>query len=463
MNICGYLGGFEFHICGEEGFMLFKRKIYEKLIDWKNESKGETALLIEGARRIGKSTVAEEFAKNEYRSYILIDFAFAPKLVQELFEDVSDLNYIFLQLQLHYAVTLHERESLIIFDEVQFNPLARQAIKRLVADGRYDYLETGSLISIKKNVKDILIPSEERRIEMVPMDFEEFLWAKGDYNTVPLLRSAFDKKVSLGDDLNRKMMRVFREYMLVGGMPQAVSTYIDTNNLMMVDRVKRDIIDLYEQDFYKIDRTGRVSNMFDSIPAELSRNSSRYQVSSVLKNDRASTVMEEIAELSASKTVLKANHANDPNIGLATNINPEKFKLYLADTGLLVSLMFKDKDFTENIIYSKFLSNKLHKNLGILYENVVCQTFASRGYKLFYYSYRDEIASRRFEIDFILNDLSKISPVEVKSASYRKHRSLDEFSIKYSDKIKDKYVIHTKDFKFENGVYYLPFYMAQFL
>ena len=443
--------------------MLFKRKIYEKLIDWKNESKGETALLIEGARRIGKSTVAEEFAKNEYRSYILIDFAFAPKLVQELFEDVSDLNYIFLQLQLHYAVTLHERESLIIFDEVQFNPLARQAIKRLVADGRYDYLETGSLISIKKNVKDILIPSEERRIEMVPMDFEEFLWAKGDYNTVPLLRSAFDKKVSLGDDLNRKMMRVFREYMLVGGMPQAVSTYIDTNNLMMVDRVKRDIIDLYEQDFYKIDRTGRVSNMFDSIPAELSRNSSRYQVSSVLKNDRASTVMEEIAELFASKTVLKANHANDPNIGLATNINPEKFKLYLADTGLLVSLMFKDKDFKENIIYSKFLSNKLHKNLGILYENVVCQTFASRGYKLFYYSYRDEIASRRFEIDFILNDLSKISPVEVKSASYRKHRSLDEFSIKYSDKIKDKYVIHTKDFKFENGVYYLPFYMAQFL
>lgn len=444
-------------------FMMFKRKIYDKLIKWKKESKGSTALLIEGARRIGKSTVAEEFAKNEYRSYILIDFAFAPKLVQDLFNDVSDLNYIFMQLQLQYAVTLHERESLIIFDEVQFNPLARQAIKRLVADGRYDYLETGSLISIKKNVKDILIPSEERRIEMVPMDFEEFLWAKGDYNTVPLLRSAFDKKIPVGDDFNRKMMRIFREYMLVGGMPQAVSTYVSSNNLMMVDRVKRDIIDLYEQDFYKIDRTGRVSNMFDSIPAELSRNSSRYQVSSVLKNDRASTVMEELAELSASKTVLKANHANDPSIGLATNINPEKFKLYLADTGLLVSLMFKDKDFTENIIYSKILSNKLHKNLGMLYENVVCQTFASLGYKLFYYSYRDEKASRRFEIDFILNDLSKISPVEVKSGNYRKHRSLDEFSIKYSDKINKKYVIHTKDFKFENGIYYLPFYMAQYL
>ena len=443
--------------------MIFKRKIYDKLIKWKEESKGSTALLIEGARRIGKSTVAEEFAKNEYRSYILIDFAFAPKLVQDLFNDVSDLNYIFMQLQLQYAVTLHERESLIIFDEVQFNPLARQAIKMLVADGRYDYLETGSLISIKKNVKDILIPSEERRIEMVPMDFEEFLWAKGDSNTVPLLRSAFDKKIPVGDDFNRKMMRIFREYMLVGGMPQAVSTYVASNNLMMVDRVKRDIIDLYEQDFYKIDRTGRVSNMFDSIPAELSRNSSRYQVSSVLKNDRASTVMEELAELSASKTVLKANHANDPNIGLATNINPEKFKLYLADTGLLVSLMFKDKDFTENIIYSKFLSNKLHKNLGMLYENVVCQTFASLGYKLFYYSYRDEKASRRFEIDFILNDLYKISPVEVKSGNYRKHRSLDEFSIKYSDKINKKYVIHTKDFKFENGIYYIPFYMAQFL
>ena len=443
--------------------MIFKRKIYDKLIKWKEESKGSTALLIEGARRIGKSTVAEEFAKNEYRSYILVDFAFAPKIVQDLFNDVSDLNYIFMQLQLQYAVTLHERESLIIFDEVQFNPLARQAIKMLVADGRYDYLETGSLISIKKNVKDILIPSEERRIEMVPMDFEEFLWAKGDSNTVPLLRSAFDKKIPVGDDFNRKMMRIFREYMLVGGMPQAVSTYVASNNLMMVDRVKRDIIDLYEQDFYKIDRTGRVSNMFDSIPAELSRNSSRYQVSSVLKNDRASTVMEELAELSASKTVLKANHANDPNIGLATNINPEKFKLYLADTGLLVSLMFKDKDFTENIIYSKFLSNKLHKNLGMLYENVVCQTFASLGYKLFYYSYRDEKASRRFEIDFILNDLYKISPVEVKSGNYRKHRSLDEFSIKYSDKINKKYVIHTKDFKFENGIYYIPFYMAQFL
>lgn len=226
--------------------MIFKRKIYEKLIEWKKESRGSTALLIEGARRIGKSTVAEEFARKEYKSYILIDFAFAPKLVQELFEDVSDLNYIFMQLQLQYAVTLHERESLIIFDEVQFNPLARQAIKRLVADGRYDYLETGSLISIKKNVKDILIPSEERRIEMFPMDFEEFLWTKGDYNTVPLLKSAFDKKMSLGDDFNRKMMRIFREYMLVGGMPQAISTYVDTNNLMMVDRIKRDRSTVYD-------------------------------------------------------------------------------------------------------------------------------------------------------------------------------------------------------------------------
>lgn len=443
--------------------MLFKRKIYEKLVEWKMESKGTSALMIEGARRVGKSTVAEEFAKNEYRSYILIDFAFAPKFVQRLFEDVNDLNYLFVQLQLQYGVSLHDRESLIIFDEVQFNPLARQAIKKLVADGRYDYLETGSLISIKKNVKDILIPSEERRIEMFPMDFEEFLWAKGDYNTVDLLRSAFYEKISIGDDTHRKMMRFFREYMLVGGMPQAVSTYVTTNNLMMVDRIKRDIIDLYEEDFYKIDSTGRVSNMFDSIPAELSRNSSRYQVSSVLKNDRAASVMEEIAELTASKTVLKANHANDPNIGLATNINPEKFKLYLADTGLLLSLMFKDRDFTENIVYSKFLANKLHKNLGILYENVVCQTFAGRGYKLFYYSYWDEKSSRRYEIDFILNNLSKISPVEVKSGNYRKHRSLDEFCLKYSDKIKERYVVHTKDFKYENGIYYIPFYMAQFL
>ena len=266
---------------------MFKRKIYKKLVDWKNESKGSTALLIEGVRRIGKSTIAEEFAKNEYESYILIDFAFAAQSVKDLFKDMSDLNYFFLQLQLIYKVDLVTRKSLIIFDEIQFCPLARQAIKILVKDGRYDYIETGSLISIKRNVKDILIPSEERKINMYPMDYEEFLWAIGDNVTVPLLEKFYETGVSLGNDVNRIMLRNFRLYMLVGGMPQAVNEYIATNNFRKVDLVKRDILALYDSDFMKIDSTGRISTLFNAIPAQLATNASRYQVSGVVENTRA--------------------------------------------------------------------------------------------------------------------------------------------------------------------------------
>lgn len=442
---------------------MFKRKIYKDLLDWKDSSKGTTALLIEGARRVGKSTIAEEFAKAEYKSYILIDFAFAPGHIIDLFKDVNDLDYLFLQLQLHYGVDLHERESLIIFDEVQFNPLARQAIKKLVADGRYDYIETGSLISIKKNVEGILIPSEERKIEMFPMDFEEFLWATGEGVTNNMLEKFFTSKKPLGEDANRNMMRLFRLYMLVGGMPQAIKAYIDTNNFKMVDQVKRDIINLYEQDFYKIDPSGKISTLFDSIPAELARASSRYQVSSVIKNSRASDLLEEISELKASKTVLIAYNANDPSTGLSRNINLDKFKMYLADTGLMVTLMFKDRDFTDNVIYKKILSNKLSSNLGMLYENIVGQTFAAKGYKLFYHTYYDKTAKRTYEIDYLITEANKVSPVEVKSSNYRKHTSLDEFSKKYSKNIGNKYVIHNKDFKKEKDIYYLPFYMAQFL
>ncbi|WP_255313372.1 AAA family ATPase [Oligella ureolytica] len=314
---------------------------------------------MEGARRIGKSTIAEAFARSEYKSYILIDFAFAPKYIQDLFQDINDLDYLFLQLQLQYGVDLHERDSLIIFDEVQFNPLARQAIKKLVADGRYDYIETGSLISIKKNVDKILIPSEERKIEMHPMGFEEFLWALGDETTVPLLHQAFSKRIALGDDQNRHMLLRSRLYMLVGGMPQAVQAYIESNNFRIVDEVKRDIIHLYEEDFYKIDPTGRISLLFDAIPAELSRNSVRYQVSSVLAHERAPDILHELSELGASKTVLVVYYANDPNIGLASIMNLEKFKLYLADTGLMVSLMFKDKDFVENRACRYFCVNAI--------------------------------------------------------------------------------------------------------
>lgn len=442
---------------------MFKRKIYKKILDWKKTSGGKSALLIEGARRVGKSTIVESFAKNEYKSYIRIDFAFAPKNIQMLFEDMNNLDYFFLQLQLQYGVDLHERDSLIIFDEVQFNPLARQAIKLLVEDGRYDFIETGSLISIRKNVDKILIPSEERKLEMFPMDFEEFLWALEDKTTNKLLSKSYKAEIHLGEAQNRNILLKFRLYMLIGGMPQAIQTYIDTNNFRIVDQVKRDIINLYEEDFYKIDPSGKISMLFDAIPAELSRNSSRYQVSSVLENERASTILTEISELSASKTVQVAYHANDPNVGLSSNLNLDKFKLYLADTGLMVTLMFKDKDFTDNKIYKQLLSNKLQKNLGILYENIIAQTLASNLHKLFYYTYYDLTEKRTFEIDFLLSKDNKISPIEVKSSNYLKHRSLNEFIKKYSDRINHKYVIHTKDFIKKDNIHYLPFYMAQFL
>ncbi|MBQ8039805.1 MAG: ATP-binding protein, partial [Lachnospiraceae bacterium] len=304
---------------------MFKRKIYNKLLQWKQESDGKTALLIEGARRIGKSTVVEEFGKNEYESYILIDFSTASKTVKGLFEDISDLDYLFLQLQLQYKVDLHERKSLIIFDEVQLCPLARQAIKSLVKDHRYDYIETGSLISIRRNVKDILIPSEERKLGMYPMDYEEFLWAIGDSTTIPLLEKVFDARKSVGEQMNRKLLRDFRLYMLVGGMPQAVNEYIQTNNFRKVDEVKRDILSLYEDDFKKIDPTGKISLLFDAIPAQLNKNASRYQVSGVLEGERAEGVLELIAELKDSKTVLVSYHSNDPNAGMSNNkFYPEK-------------------------------------------------------------------------------------------------------------------------------------------
>lgn len=442
---------------------MFKRKIYRKLLDWKETSAGQTALLIEGARRIGKSTIVEEFAKNEYKSYIFIDFAFAPKNIHKLFENLHDLDYFFLQLQLQYGVDLYKRESLIVFDEVQFNPLARQAIKKLVADGRYDYLETGSLISIHKNVKDILIPSEERRIEMFPMDFEEFLWALGDGTTNDLLKKAFEGGLSLGEDQNRNMLQKFHLYMLVGGMPQAVKIYLESNNFRMVDEIKRDIIDLYLEDFYKIDPSGKISTLFEAIPGELSRNSSRYQVSSVLQNQRYSTILQEIAELKESKTVLVAYNTDDPNVGLSSTLNLDKFKLYMGDTGLMVTLIFKDKDFTENVIYKQLLGNKLQKNLGMVYENIVAQTLAFNLHRLVYYSFYDEEKKRTFEVDFILSEGNKVNPIEVKSSNYRVHRSLDAFSVKYSSRIKKKYLIHIKDYQREKDIIGLPFYMAQFL
>ena len=442
---------------------MFKRKIYQKLLEWKNESDGHTALLIEGARRIGKSTIVEEFAKNEYESYVLIDFSVAPKSVRDLFEDVFDLNYLFLQLQLQFHVDLIERKSVIIFDEVQFCPKARQAIKHLVRDHRYDYIETGSLISIRKNVKDILIPSEERKVQMYPMDYEEFLWATGDSSSYNLIRQFYDMGRQLGQEVNRKLLQSFRLYMLLGGMPQAVNEYILTNNFRKVDLVKRDILTLYEDDFRKIDPTGKAAVLFDSIPGQLNSNASRYQVSGVIENARAEDLLQLISEMKESKTVLVSYHANDPNAGLSANKNLALFKLYVCDTGLFTTLMFKDRDFTENDIYLKILSGKLAANLGYLYENVIAQVLTANGNELFYHTFRNETSRHNYEIDFILARKNKICPIEVKSSGYKTHKSLDMFSEKYSERILKKYIVYTKDYMKDRDVVCLPVYMSPFL
>ncbi len=442
---------------------MFKRKIYEKLLSWKKESAGQTALLIEGARRVGKSTVVEAFGRNEYDSYILIDFATAPRAVRDLFEDMSDLNYFFLQLQLQFRVDLTERKSLIIFDEVQLCPKARQAIKPLVKDHRYDYIETGSLISIRRNVKDILIPSEERRISMYPMDYEEFLWAVGDNTTYSLIRKCYEAGESLGDQTNRKLMRDFRLYMLVGGMPQAVSEYLDSNNFKRVDAVKRDILNLYEEDFGKIDPTGRLALLFDSIPAQLNNNASRYQVSKVLDQTRAEDILELIAQMRDSRTVLVSYHANNPGAGMSAAKDLAKFKLFLCDTGLFTTLMFKDRDFTENIIYEKLLSDKLPANLGYLYENVIAQMLAAEGNELFYYTFLNETSKHNYEIDFLIARQNKICPIEVKSSGYKTHASLDAFYKKFSLQILRRYLLYTKDSRKDQDIQCLPVYMAGFL
>lgn len=442
---------------------MFKRKIYAKMLEWKRRSKGSTALLIEGARRIGKSTIVEAFAKNEYESYILIDFSRAGKDLKDLFEDLSSTDYLFMQLQLLFNTKLIERKSLIIFDEVQFCPKARQAIKLLVEDGKYDYIETGSLISIRKNVENILIPSEEEKLSMYPMDFEEFLWATGDTASNDILRECFLSGTSLGEAASRKMLLKFRLYMLVGGMPQAVAKYIESNNLEEVDMVKRNIITLYLDDFYKLDMRGFTSDLYRNIPSELSRHTSSYKISSVLKNERPSTVQDEIRELIESKTVLASYNSTDPGASLALTKDINKFKLYLSDTGLFVTLMFMDKPFTKNEIYKKLLSNKSEVNLGMLYENAVATSLRSLGYDLYFNTCYDEDYKKSYELDFLISSGNKIYPIEVKSSGYKAHKSLDVFIDKYRSRIGKSFVIYTKDYLKEGDIVYLPVYFTQFL
>ena len=441
----------------------FKRKTYDKLLQWKKQRDGTTALLIQGARRIGKSTIAEQFAKQQYRSYMLIDFSVAPDEVHTLFRDISNLDYIFMRLQFIYKVQLFERQSVIIFDEVQKEPLARQAIKHLVKDHRYDYIETGSLISVHKSSVDIVIPSEETKVDMFPMDYEEFHWALGDTVTIPLLHKAFEKRIPLGDAVHRRMMRDFRLYMLVGGMPQAVQKYIDTNNLAAVDLVKRDIISLYEEDLMKLDDQSKALAMYDAIPAQLNKNASRFQVASAIQGDRPERVSNVLKLIEDSMAANIAYHSNDPNIGLALTKDNEKFKMYTADTGMFVTLAFKDKDFTENTIYERLLSDKLKANLGYVYENVIAQMLRATGKQLFYHTIPLDGGKKYYEIDFLISDGFKVLPIEVKSSGYKTHASLDAFCQKFSSRIQNRCLIYTKDLHRENGIDYLPVYMTMFL
>lgn len=440
---------------------IFKRKIYSQILQWKEENDGSSALLVEGARRVGKSTIVEQFARQEYESYILIDFNKASKAIKSLFDDLMDLDYIFMVLQQTYKKTLVPRKSVIIFDEVQKCPMARQAIKYLVQDGRYDYIETGSLISIKKNTEGITIPSEEDSIQMYPMDYEEFRWALSDETTVPMLKKFWEIKKPLGP-AHGNTQRDLRLYMLVGGMPQAVNTYLDTNNLKKVDAAKRKIIKLYADDFRKIDPAGRITRLFLSIPAQLSNNESRYQPTTVLGNVDSEKMTELLSNLEDSKTVSFAYHSNDPNVGMELTKDETRFKLFVADTGLFVTMAFWDKSYTENVIYEKLLSDKLSANLGYVYENLIAQMLTSTGNKLFYYTWpKDE--KHNYEIDFLLSRGVKIDPIEVKSSGYKTHASLDDFCSKFSSRIGNRYLVYTKDLNKDGQTVLVPVYMTPFL
>lgn len=448
---------------------IFKRKIYQELLEWKDQDNGSTALLIEGARRVGKSTIVEEFARNEYESYLLIDFSIASRVVKDSFQDISDLDMLFARLQVNCGVSLIPGKSLIIFDEIQKWPLARQAIKHLVKDGRFHYIETGSLLGIKMKKRPkadgtkILIPSEERRITMYPMDYEEFRWALGDAVTIPQVKNVFDKWIALGDATNRKLMRDFRLYVLVGGMPQAVNTYLDTLDLNRVDQVKRNIINLYDSDFYELDSSGKTSMLFHAIPAQLTTNASRYQVSSVIEGSRADRLETPLSILRESMTTNIAYRSNDPSAGLAMHINPDCFKLFCGDTGLFVTLAFWDSDFTSNVIYQKFLIDKLTTDLGYVYENIVSQMLVAAGKKLYYHTWPTADGKRNYEVDFLIPDGGKISVIEVKSSQSKQHASIDNFVQKYSSRIQQSYLIYGKDIRKEGALKCIPFYMTPFL
>ncbi len=446
---------------------MLKRKIFDTLIKWKRESKGSTALLMDGARRVGKSFIAEQFAKSQYRSYIMVDFGNVPQAVLDLFaNDAFDLDLFFAKLAAFYSTSLHRRESLIVFDEVQQFPRARQLIKYLVADGRYDFLETGSLIRLKQNVQDIIIPSEEEHIEMFPLDFEEFLWAMGDEATCPLLAHCFQTRTPLGQALHRKVLNDFRQYALVGGMPQSVLAYLNGKDFEASDVAKRRILKLYRDDVSKFAAgyEDKVFAVFDGIPGQLSKKKKKYRLSSISENARFRTYEDSFLWLNEAMVVNACFNATDPNVGLALSADYATQKCYMADTGLLVTQTFMDKAYTDNELYRAVLFDKLDINEGMIMENIVAQMLRTNGHKLYFYSRSD--ASKRenhMEIDFLITEGKKISPIEVKSGNYRSHASLDKFRKRFSAKIGNTYILYDKDVMEKDGILHLPLYMGIFL
>ena len=446
-----------------------KRKIYNQLVKWKNDSHGKTALLIDGARRVGKSYIVEKFAKENYKSYILIDFSKAPKEICELFENYMDnLQYLYMYISNYYKKKLYERESLIIFDEVQFCPKARAAIKHLVADRKYDYIETGSLISIKKNVKDILIPSEEHKIEMHPMDFEEFLWASGNDMLMDFIRECFKERKTLTPALHRKAMDYFKEYLIIGGMPQAVKLYMETRDFDKVDEIKRDIVTLYREDIQKYADNIylKAEQIFDNIPSQLQKHEKKFNLSSLDLNARYREYYGAFYWLEDAGLVNIAYNTTEPNIGLGLSKEESSFKCYMFDTGLLISMAFNENGIVSQEIYKKILFDKLSFNEGMLIENIVAQMLKSNGKKLYFFSKNSREDSREtMEIDFLI-DKPKITsrhniiPIEVKSGKNYTYNSLEKFQKKYKDYISEPLIIHTEDLKEENGILYLPIYMT---
>lgn len=449
-----------------------RRKIYTELLKWKEEEAGRTALLIDGARRVGKSYIVENFAKQEYKSYIIIDFNRVNQEVTELFENyLNDLDLFFMYLSNYYNVKLYERDTLIIFDEVQLFPRARAAIKYLVADGRYDYIETGSLMSIKKNVKDIVIPSEERHLRMYPLDFEEFLWALDNESMMDFIKVFFEKKKPLGAALHRKAMDYFRQYMIVGGMPQAVERYVETKDFERVDRVKRDILELYRADIIKHAQgyEMKVEQIFDDIPAQLQKHDKKFKLSSLKKEARFRDYEDAIFWLSDAMIVNVCYNSTAPNIGLKLNMDRVTMKCYMVDTGLLISHAFDENGIVSEEIYKKLLFDKLEVNKGMIMENIVAQMLVASGHKLYFYNNpsRDD-ASLRMEIDFLIakskiTSKHNISPIEVKSGGKYTLTSLKKCREKYAEQLDTLYVLHKNDLKVEEGIVYLPLYMTPLL